>query len=130
MRDAYGCPNGAPQPVQLARQDFEHGLMLWRADTQQIHVIYANGTWAVYADTWDSTQPEGGTELPPRTGLLAPKRGFGKVWREKLANGAEIGWATSEERAVSGAFQTLERGLALFGQPDSVWWLAADGTWR
>ncbi len=130
LRAIYGCPSDPPQTVQLARQDFEHGVMLWRADTRQIYVIYAKGVWTSYADTWDATQPEGGGEAPPRPDLRAPKRGFGKVWREQLGNGAEIGWATGEEHAVTGAFQRFERGLVLFGQPDSTWWLAADSTWH
>ena len=52
-----------------------------------------------------SAQPEGGTETPPAPNLFAPKRGFGKVWREQAGVKAKIGWATTGEESFNGEAQ-------------------------
>jgi len=106
LRNSLGCPVAPPRAAQLAVQPFTNGFMFWREDTRRITVASSNFTWTEYDDTWDTSQPEGGTERPPAAGQIAPKRGFGKVWREKLDGpGATVGWATQEERSVASEIQ-------------------------
>jgi YVTN family beta-propeller protein len=113
LRDSMGCAAGQPRTVQMAIQPFTNGLMLWRADTRKITVVNFNFTWAEYDDTWDTGQPEGGTERPPAAGLFAPKRGFGKIWRDKLGGpAAGVGWATQKERSVVTETQEFENAIA------------------
>lgn len=70
--------------VQAAYQAFQNGAMLWRGDTRQIFVLYNDGTYQIYSDTWTPDQPvdTGETAL---NGLILPARGFGKVWAQQPA---------------------------------------------
>ncbi len=131
LRANLGCPLEPSRTFPLARQNFENGVMFWRAEPRQIYVIAAAGTWALYPDTWDESQSQGGTERPPRPDLYAPKRGFGKVWREQLGGpAAAVGWGLDEERTVSVELQPFESGQALRDETGAVWLLLASGTWR
>ncbi len=131
LRTILGCPVDAPRALTMAEQTFQNGWMIWREDIRKIYVLLSDNSWAVYDDTWASTQPEGGTETPPSPGLLAPKRGFGKVWREKLGGpSAALGWATADERAFSGQAQNFERGFALDNDRAEMRILLANGSWR
>ncbi|MBI5877842.1 MAG: hypothetical protein HZB53_09340 [Chloroflexi bacterium] len=130
LRANLGCPSEPSHTVQLGRQSFQKGVMVWRADNRKIYVIYNNNSWAVYDDTWDASQPEGGTENPP-PGLRAPKRGFGKLWRERLGSAdGSLGWAIVDERALNGDVQTFDKGLALSDETSAVWLLVSGGRWR
>ncbi|MBI5877841.1 MAG: hypothetical protein HZB53_09335 [Chloroflexi bacterium] len=126
-----GCPAGPPSPLRLAKQAFQNGAMVWREDTRTIYVILDSGTWLLFNDTWDAGQPEGGTERPPASELRAPKRGFGKVWREQLGGAtAALGWAVEDERAVSGEVQMFERGQALREGTGAAYRLMNSGSWK
>jgi DNA-binding beta-propeller fold protein YncE len=129
LRVALDCPSELPRATQMAEQSFQNGLMVWLEDTRTIYVLRNDGTWAVYDDTWDETQPEGGFYTPP-PGLREPVRGFGKVWREQLgAPNAAIGWATAREVGLNGQMQGFAGGLAL-GNDRGTRVLLANGTWR
>ncbi|OIO88093.1 MAG: hypothetical protein AUK03_16890 [Anaerolineae bacterium CG2_30_64_16] len=130
LRAGLGCPVQASRPATLAVQHFQRGLMLWRKETLQIYVLSDAGRWSVYGDTWDETQPlSGGYTAPP--GLFEPKRGFGKVWREKLGGpDAALGWAVEEERGVDGEGQDFARGIAFTDGQREVFVLLNDKTWK
>ena len=131
LRASLGCPVAPPRAVQLAVQPFTNGFMFWRADTHRITVASSNFTWTEYDDTWDASQPEGGTERPPAAGQMAPKRGFGKVWREKLGGpAAAVGWATQEERSVASEIQDFPAVTAYkeLGVGNGLFF--RDGTWK
>jgi hypothetical protein len=131
LRTILGCPTETARLIKTAEQSFQNGVMLWREDTRKIYVLLYSGAWSVYDDTWDATQPEGGAERPPSPNLRAPKRGFGKVWREKLGGpNAAIGWALEDERSVNADAQNFERGLALHNERGDVRILLASGNWR
>jgi hypothetical protein len=51
---------------------------------------------------------------PPQDGLLEPRRGFGKAWRESYggANGA-LGWATGDEQTERANWQLFENGIVI-----------------
>ena len=130
--ERLGCPLAPPRTIQFAMQAFQKGVMIWRPDTRKIYVLNYNNTWTVYDDIWDASQPEGGTEKPPAPNLSAPKRGFGKVWREKLGGAsATLGWAVETERSLTNETQDFQRGVAF--KPDQnfvgIDVLFADGTW-
>jgi hypothetical protein len=94
-----GCPmSQATTPA--AYQTFERGLMVWRGDTRQIFVLYGNGTYMVYPDTWTADQPVDSGEMPPG-GLILPAHGFGKVWAEQPGVRDGLGWATSQESSYT-----------------------------
>jgi hypothetical protein len=130
LRAALGCPVDATRDVFLAYQLYRRGRMVWREDTRQIYVLLTEGTWSVYPDTWDETQPEAGYYSPPPN-LIEPKRGFGKVWRDQLGGpDAAISWAAAEELGVQGRWQTFEQGEAIDLDRLGVLILLADHSWR
>jgi hypothetical protein len=66
-------------------------------------------------DTWEEGQPETGNLTPPEPGLIDPKRGFGKVWREHPDIREAIGWAWEHEVA-GGGVQLFEHGTMVLMQ--------------
>lgn len=126
-----GCPVAPPRVVQIAIQAFANGYMMWRGDTHKITVAQYNLRWTEYDDTWDAAQPEGGTEQPPSAGLIAPKRGFGKIWREKLGGvTADIGWATEEERGIASELQDFAPATAYKDHSTGFGVFYRNGTWK
>jgi len=98
------CPLEAAMTVQAAYQEYEHGAMIWRADTSEIYVLYYNtGLVNRYRDTWQG-EPIEYDETPP-PGMVKPDRGFGRVWVDNPQVRAGLGWATS-----------LEQGYTMFHQ--------------
>jgi ligand-binding sensor domain-containing protein len=131
IADKLHCPIAGATSTEAAYQPFEYGLMFWRADEKAVYVLQADGTWARYIDTWDSTQPPADPALTPPEGLLQPVRGFGKVWREQLGGpGAGVGWALVEEKGYEMQTQPFVGGLAFVGPWSEVYLLYADSTWE
>ncbi len=103
--EPLACPLGPAQTVQGAWQAFERGMMLWRADTSEILVLYTNGGRVErYRDTWQG-EPVLVDEAPP-PGLYQPNRGFGKVWAENPAVRSGLGWATTLEQGYTMQYQS------------------------
>ncbi len=106
------CPLDAVQTVPGAFQTFEQGMMIWRSDTHEILVLYPDGRYWPFADTWTDGEPDAVTETPP-TGRYAPVRGFGKLWAsENSGNDAtplrqKVGWATAPETSYTIQVQTI-----------------------
>jgi hypothetical protein len=77
-----------------------------------------------FLDTWDESQPSGGG-MGPKAGLYEPKRGFGRVWRDReggpfrgnvIVPGAHscLGYATSaDEIAFTITVQYFQGGVML-----------------
>jgi hypothetical protein len=101
-------------PVSAAYQPFEHGSMVWRGDEQRIYVLFEDGRWAVFADTFREGDPESNPGLIAPEGVEQPVRGFGKVWREHPEVRESLGWATTREQAVTIQVQNFERGLMVW----------------
>jgi hypothetical protein len=115
VRDRVGLPNGSEARVVGAYQIFEHGLMIWREDTKTIYVLFNDqSTWYSFADAWAEGMDAGGG-AGPAAGQFAPKRGFGKVWREQPDVQKRLGYALStDEIATDLVVQPFERGLFLW----------------
>lgn len=117
---AIGCPLlGAVHTASSAYQTFQNGAMIWLsslggAPQPTIYVLYNNGTYQRFNDTFtDGVDPESGGETPP-SGLVEPVRGFGKVWRNNLGVRDGLGWATSGETGGAAQVQLFERGEMVF----------------
>lgn len=132
-----GCPQGLPSSTVSAVQSFEHGSMLYlQGSPNYIYVLTLDGRFRRYDDTWVSgVDPEGGSETPP-LGLLEPRRGFGKVWRNNLEARSALGWAIDEEQGATSPLQRFERGQAVFLPQRGQTYILSDdpgsqtGTWR
>lgn len=106
------CPESLVQ-VEAIGQDFEGGRMLRFLSTPVdssavVYVIYNNGFWEVYPDTWDATQPASDDTLVPPRHRIQPTESFGKVWRENAAVRTGLGWAYSPPIPFTGRMQFPE----------------------
>lgn len=127
-----GCPKGQAATIQMARQRFQYGQMIWRSDVTapQVYVLYNDGRWAAYPDAWKEGDPADDPALTPPSGLQQPVRGFGKVWREQLGGStAAVGWAIEPEAGVQGQAQDWDHGTVIrFGGEVIV--LLDRGEWK
>jgi hypothetical protein len=93
--------------VSASYQSFESGFMVWNGSTGMIYVLYEDGTWEEFADTWtaaDPVTPDTGGATPGE-GQFVPAQGFGKVWAQN--NGQTVlGWATAEESSYQATWET------------------------
>ncbi|MFQ5857280.1 MAG: hypothetical protein ACE5LU_16865 [Anaerolineae bacterium] len=109
--------------VSTAFQPFEGGVMIWRADTRTIYVLYHDGSWDGFEDTWTPDQPDRDPNVQPPPGREQPVRGFGKIWREQQGVRERLGWALQSEEGYASPIQGFERGTAI-GIASSVYALA------
>ncbi len=107
VSDNSNCVNAA-HGIQGAQQLFQNGMMIWRADTQQIYVIVNTTTdMQVFEDTYIEGEPDP-KATPPNT-FFVPKRGFGKIWTALDAEKGILGWATAPESQISLTVQPAGR---------------------
>jgi hypothetical protein len=140
--DPAACPLTAPREFPGAYQLFDRGEMLWRSDRNTIIVLFNDGTYLRFEDTWQEGEEIGypdsvlALELGDENQL--PIRGFGKVWannpqvREGLgfAIGDELGYGMTGQEVAAGR---LDRDFSdgYITLPDSsVVELSEDNTWR
>ncbi len=108
-----GCPAVDPTTSQAAGQAFENGRMVWLKEivgssstlANQIVVLYDDGEWAQFDDTWQEGEPEVDTSITAPAGLQQPKRGFGKLWRTNVDVRNKLGWAKVEEQGYTATWQ-------------------------
>jgi hypothetical protein len=123
-------------------QTFEHGTMLWTENDygwyleRHIYVLYDDGTFDLFDDAWDDTQPFDDPTLIPPDGLYQPVAGFGKVWREEAGVRDRLGWATESETGSAGEIQPFQRGEMVWREAEDLIWVfyadfnwEVDGTW-
>lgn len=139
--DAGQCVDYEAQTTAAAEQVFEHGRMLWLHNTPYTNpnlVLYEDGAWQTFADTWQQGELESDPAIVPPGGLYQPVRGFGKVWRSEPALRERLGWALDEEQGFETVWQTdlpsakgspplvyIRTGngqiVELFGREDGSW---------
>ncbi len=129
VRSRLGCPVEPEKGIWSAEETFIGGMMFWRSDLTLIYVLYNNGTWQSFADTWESTQPEWDVNIVAPAGYLQPKRGFGKVWREQPGVRSALSWATTPERGLGATWQAYQGGQMLWSDVQGNFVLFSDGTW-
>ncbi|MBZ0274995.1 MAG: hypothetical protein K8I60_02550 [Anaerolineae bacterium] len=90
------CPDNAPNYVFAAWQPFEHGVMIWWSDTQQIWVMTNDDHQVrIYEDTYQDGEPDPDFAAPDN--LFTPTRGFGKLWAALGGPDSALGWALIAE---------------------------------
>jgi|GEM_PF-6204432 len=72
---------------------FEHGTMYWFTYNRQILILYHDGTYAYFADSWNGTALA--LESPPE-GYYQPQQGFGYLWQNNADVRNRLGWALVE----------------------------------
>jgi hypothetical protein len=111
--DPVVCPLEEAITTWAAEQVFERGRMLWFEEIQfgemteddLLFVLYKDGEWQWYPDTWTEDQPEKDPTLVPPTGRVQPTRGFGKVWREHPEVKERLGWGLAPEQGYDALWQ-------------------------
>ncbi len=106
------CPTAPARSIPAAYQTMQRGLMLWLSDARTIFVLFNDGqspAWLAAEDTYTEGEALNLAEPPP-AGLLAPQRGFGKLWGSNRDLQTRLGWATNPEIAYMAQYQTSERG--------------------
>ena len=135
VRNRLGCPVEIEKNTWSAEETFIGGYMFWRGDLKLIYVLYNDGTWQSFIDTWAEGQLEWDPGIVPPSGYFQPKRGFGKVWREQLVRPGvtvrdKISWATTEERGLNASWQAYTGGLMLWSDTLGIFVLYYDNsTW-
>ena len=84
-----GCPLGESYEVDAILQYFEHGMMLFRDDTDNFYVLFDDGSAGLYVT---ETLPVSLTEPP--TGLSMPDEPFRSMWLSHPSYLESLGWAT------------------------------------
>jgi hypothetical protein len=130
--DSYNCPKqvffsstpsdvctGVINHTKAAFQSYQHGFMIWLADS---------GTIWVYMDAIPGFQPpwmdvpqSSYAGFPDATGsapagLVQPINGFGRVWANMTDNSSNklkdrLGWATAPEVSYNATWQNLFRAM-------------------
>jgi hypothetical protein len=95
--------------VWAAHEPFEWGHMVWRSDTLEIYVLYADGTYETHEDTWQEGDPVDIPGTPP-PGLQAPVRGFGNLYAQQPHVRERLGWATAPEAGYTMHVETIRGG--------------------
>ena len=105
LEELLGCPTAPAILDPIGINEFGEGpdfnrFMLWFSHENQIYVLFPDGSWQSYADTWQESEltypcnPFGGeADSPP-----LPRRGFGKLWCSNPAIQEVMGTVPREER--------------------------------
>ena len=95
--------------IWAAYEPFERGHMVWRSDAREIYVLYADGRYETYEDTWHEGDPVDIPGAPP-PGSQAPVRGFGYLYAHEPGVRQGLGWATDKEAGYTMVVETIRGG--------------------
>ncbi len=127
-----GTATGTAYDETLIFQPFESGYVFSMKSARVIYVLSKTGVQlSVYRDTWNEGDPNGDLTPGPRPNTYAPKRGFGKVWRENPVVQQALGYATTDEQPSVGTVQFFDRGVLIDDPTDGLLWAlnTAIGVW-
>ncbi|MEJ2207457.1 MAG: hypothetical protein P8129_00285, partial [Anaerolineae bacterium] len=82
---------------------------VWRSDTRQIYVLYADGRYETHDDTWNDGEPVDVPGTPPWR-LHVPARGFGFLYAQEPRIRNSLGWATTPEAGYTMRIETIPGG--------------------
>jgi hypothetical protein len=126
LRPAIGCPTSRnpdepPQAwiLDTGWQPFERGQMLWSAGIgwklqPVVYVLYEDGTYQLFEDTYDEGVDPFEGELAPPPGLYQPQGSLGKVWRDGIGVSERLGWATAPEGRDLTQMQVFTNGEMVY----------------
>lgn len=134
-RDTLNACPGELFTVQAIGQDFEGGRVYrydalpGSSDTRgTIYIIYNDGTWETYVDTWDSSQIASDPSIIPPAERYQPTQAIGKVWRDNPSVRAKLGWAYENAALFSGRFQQPVNPSGAWPS-NNVYWYLDHGKW-
>jgi hypothetical protein len=130
VRNKLGCATEMEKSVWAGEESFQGGYMFWRQDTLTVYVLYNNGTWQSFPDTWTSAEPEWDPSIVAPPGYYQPKRGFGKVWRNNAGVRNALGWGLNEERGFTASVQQFGGGMMYWSNTRGIYALYGDARWE
>jgi hypothetical protein len=127
LPDCPPLPAPTEVPTRAAVQHFEHGLMFWLQDRNEIWTLIESPLidqfyWRVLPNLWSESQPESDPNLQPPADRFQPVRGFGAAWR--LGGGSygpqrdDLGWAIDQELGFDTTLIYYPQG---YYTPDCTW---------
>jgi hypothetical protein len=119
-------------------QQFERGFMIWRADTNDIYVLYdagnlganGGGPYTIYSGSQYAHLPNERIRIMA-AGRIQPENGFNKVWSNHVPVRDQLGWATGPEIGYLAAARlensvpvaiTIPDGRTVYLNPSGNWW--------
>ena len=117
VRTRLGCASGADRMILAEEELFQHGHILWRADTGLLVVSFDDGQWATFPDLYDPAEPVEASEeemAPLPEGYFVPTGRFGRMWRHEPGIFERLGWAISPERRFQAVLQRFPGGEVLW----------------
>lgn len=121
LEEKMGCALEPASFDDIAFNEFGPGpdfdrFMLWFSDVAMIYVLFPDGHYEMYEDTWEEGDPTftcnpigGEPDSPP-----LPRRGFGKLWCTYPDIQETLGTVVKEERLCQHAVvQEFEKGRLL-----------------
>ena len=129
-QNQLGCARSDVYSTWSAQQNFEGGEMFWRQDTDGIWVLYYNGTWRGYSNTWQEGNPTYSCpESAPSQSPPTPLRGFGKIWCTYSDVRSRLGNAVDAERGFDSLLQDFDNGTLLKMDSGNTYILYTNYTW-
>lgn len=119
------CPLATAVTTAAAEQLFENGRMIWLENSNTILVLYNDGQFAQFDDTWQPGDPESDPAIVPPAERYQPQRGFGEIWRDQPSVRERLGWALAPEQGFSTMIQQEHHEGSSSGSP--VYLRTADG---
>jgi hypothetical protein len=117
---SLGCAVAPMFTAPTALQRFQRGVML---HLKGIYVLQYDpipglppdsGPWTGTRDTYREPEPAQIGLPTPEPGLIEPRLGFGKAWREQYGGpDGSLGWAIEEESTTDASWQLFERGIVV-----------------
>lgn len=140
LKATLGCALSPASKAPVAINEFGVGpdydrFMVWYSQNGMIDVLFPDGSWQSYVDTWSEDKPTyacnplGGTPTSPPL----PRRGFGKLWCDDDSVQSSMGLIEVEERLCEEAIvQDFEDGKLFACVDDAIaryFRLSDDNTW-
>ncbi|OQY35727.1 MAG: hypothetical protein B6I38_01345 [Anaerolineaceae bacterium 4572_5.1] len=117
------CPRNEATLSVVASQQFEKGGAIWISEFQSIEastpkavifVLYDDGQWMLFNDTWTPDQQVSDPSIVPPLWLHQPQWGIGKIWRENTIVQEKLGWALAGEQRFTGIWQQQSVGTTTY----------------
>lgn len=87
--------------------------MFWRSDTNQIYVLFSDGSWQMMDNPWRPGKIVS-VGYPTPEGRYEPVLGLGEVWRSLGGSTGKLGWATAPQADAKGTAQRFQYGTMLY----------------
>jgi hypothetical protein len=130
VQSKLGAAQAPEAHLSAAELGFQRGTMYERFDTGEIYVLFADGQWSKYPDTWTAAEGDGGGISPDDPQLSIPKGSFGKVWNSDPLLEKSIGYAVnSDAHVMGGVVQQFANGIMLYSDQGFVYVVYNDGSW-